>query len=192
MSVGLPAITDRLMTVEEFMLRPERADGALEELVDGKVITMPPPGAEHGFIALNIGAELRAFVKARKLGWVASSDSGTILRHEPDTVRGPDVAFYSIKRVPAVPQGYFEVAPDLAVEVISPSDSASYVQKKVVQYLEAGVQLIWVVYPASRDVVVYHSLDRVQHLTEQQTLDGGTILPGFTYRIAELFGEIRS
>lgn len=184
--------TESLMTVEEFMLRPEPANGALEELVDGKVITMPPPGAEHGFIALNIGAELRAFVKPRKLGWVTSNDSGTILKHDPDSVRGPDVAYYSIERVPALPQGYFEVSPDLVVEVISPSDSASYVQKKVVQYLEAGVQLIWVVYPASRDVVVYHSLDRVQHLTEQQSLDGGSVLPGFTYRIAELFGEIRS
>lgn len=183
---------ETLMTVEEFMLRPEPANGALEELVDGKVITMPPPGAEHGILAVNIASELRTFVRPRKLGWVASNDSGTILKHNPDSVRGPDVAYYSIERVPAVPQGYFEVAPDLAVEVISPSDSASYVQKKVVQYLEAGVRMIWVVYPASRDVVVYHSLDRVQHLTEQQSLDGGSVLPGFTYRIAELFGEIRS
>ncbi|MFT3881207.1 MAG: Uma2 family endonuclease [Gemmatales bacterium] len=184
--------TESLMTVEEFMLRPEPANGALEELVDGKVITMPPPGAGHGIFCARIVAILLQFVQPRKLGWVASNDSGTILKHNPDSVRGPDVAFYSIERVPAVPQGYFEVAPDLAVEVISPSDSASYVQNKVVQYLEAGVQLIWVVYPASRDVVVYHSLDRVQHLTEQQSLDGGSVLPGFTYRIAELFGEIRS
>lgn len=192
MSAGLSAISERLMTVEEFMLRPEPANGALEELVDGKVITMPPPGAGHGILCGRLAALLIQFVEARKLGWVASNDSGTILKHNPDNVRGPDVAFYSIERVPAIPQGYFEVAPDLAVEVISPSDSASYVQKKVVQYLEAGVRLIWVVYPASRDVVVYHSLDRVQHLTEQQTLDGSTVLPGFSHPVKALFDEIRS
>lgn len=182
--------TETLMSVEEFMLRPEREDGALEELVDGKVITMPPPGAGHGIICMRLGALILRFVESRKLGWVASNDSGTILKQ--DNVRGPDVAFYSIDRVPEVPRGYFEVAPDLVVEVISPSDSASYVQKKVVQYLEAGVRLIWVVYPLSRDVVVYHSLDRVQHLTEQQSLDGGNVLAGFSCRIAEIFGEIRS
>lgn len=174
------------------MLREQPLDGSLEELVDGRVVTMPPPGAGHGIVCMRLGSLLLQFVESRKLGWVACNDAGTILKHNPDNVRGPDVAYYSKERVPVIPAGYFEVAPDLVAEVVSPSDSASHIQKKVVQYLDAGVRLIWVIYPLSRDVVVYHSLDRVQHLMEQQSLDGGSVLPGFSCRIAEIFDEIRS
>lgn len=183
---------EQLMTIEEFMLRDQSADGSSQELVDGIIITMPPADAIHGIICTRVASRLLQFVESRKLGWVACNDAGTMLKQSPDNVRGPDVAFYAKNRVPVVPQGYFEVAPDIVVEVVSPSDSAYYIQKKVVQYLEAGVRLIWVIYPLTRDVLVYHSLDRGQHLTEQQSLDGGSVLPGFSCRIAEIFDEIRS
>jgi Uma2 family endonuclease len=184
--------TETLLTVEEFMLRPEREDGALEELVDGKVIVIPRPTEDHSILCLRIAALIQEFAEPRKLGLVSCNDSATILNQH--NVREPNVAFYSISQVPPMYVGfyYFEVVPELIVVVISPSDSASYVHEKVVQFLKAGVRLIWVLYPMDRDVVVYHSLDRVQHLTEKHTLDGGSVLPGFSCRIAELFGEIRS
>lgn len=177
----------QLLTVKEFMALPEPPDGSLQELVRGRVVIMPSPKGRHGFVCLAIGTELRNFVRPRALGFVASNDSGTILERNPDTVRGPDVAFYSIRRVPELPDGYFEVPPDIAVEVLSPDDLTSKVQSKVKQYLRAGVPIVWVVDPEEQTVAIYTPNLPVRFLDVNDQLDGGDVLPGFQCPVINLF-----
>lgn len=178
--------TVKLITAEEFGKMPEPIDGSKEELVKGVIVTMPPPKARHGIVQLQIGVLLKNFVTPRRLGWVVV-ESGTVLERDPDTVRGPDVAFYSITRQPAPPEDYFEIPPDLAVEVLSPDDRRVKVREKIRQYVAAGVKLVWLVDPDLRIVTVYRgSLRGVEH-DETDTIDGADGLPGFTCTVADFF-----
>jgi Uma2 family endonuclease len=181
------ATKKKLLTAEEFMRLPDPPDGSQQELVRGEIITMPPPMGPHGVCCLAIGMLLRQFVKQKKLGFVTSNDAGTILERRPDTVRGPDVAFYSFKRVPKLPKGYFEVAPDLAVEVLSPDSSFSKLQRKVEQYLKAGSSLVWVFDPEVRTVTIYRPKQQPETLEENESLSGEKTLAGFSCRLAECF-----
>jgi Uma2 family endonuclease len=176
----------KLITAEEFGRMPEPADGSKEELVKGVIVTMPPPKGRHGYVQLAIGAILRAFVKAGRLGWVVT-EAGTILSRDPDTVRGPDIAFYGIARQPTPPGDYFEIPPDLAVEVLSPDDRRPAVREKIREYINAGVRLVWLVDPETRTVLVYRGSLRGTEYDEADTLDGGDVLPEFTCRVADLF-----
>jgi Uma2 family endonuclease len=181
------ATQKKLLTAEEFMVLPDPPDGSQQELVRGEIITMPPPMGPHGICCLAIGSLLRVFIKEKKLGFVTSNDAGTILERNPDTVRGPDIAFYSFKRVPKRPNGYFEVAPDLAVEVLSPDSSFSRLQRKVEQYLKCGSSLVWVFDPELRTVTIYRPKQQPETLEESETLSGEKVLPGFTCRLADCF-----
>ncbi|ABU57795.1 Uma2 family endonuclease [Roseiflexus castenholzii] len=160
------------------------------ELVRGEVITMAPAGAEHGEIAGFVFGILFSFVRAHNLGSLYAAETGFILARNPDTVRAPDVAFVASER--AAQQrgrsGFFEGPPDLAVEVVSPSDTAEDVEAKVLDYLEAGARMVWIVRPRTRTVTVYHSLRAVQVLRPGDLLDGGDVLPGFAVPVAALFG----
>jgi Uma2 family endonuclease len=104
---------ERLLTAEEFLAKPH--DGRRSELVRGRVVEMPPTNFIQGIICINIGAFLSSYVRHRDLGWVTGNDSGVITKRDPDSVRGPDVAFFSYQRVPkdSPPAGYPEVAPEL-------------------------------------------------------------------------------
>ena len=126
------------------------------------------------------------FVKPDRRGWVVT-ESGTILNRDPDTVRGPDVAFYSIARHPNPPSDYFEIPPDLAVEVLSPDDRRAAVRDKIREYVTAGVRLVWLVDPETRTVLVYRGSLRGTEYDETDTLDGGDVLPEFTCQVADLF-----
>ena len=181
------ATKKKLLTAEEFMLLPDPPDGAQQELDRGEVVTMPSPKARHGICCIKVGRKIGDFVEKKKLGHVASSDSGVILERNPDTVRGPDIAYYSFKRVPKVPEAYFEVAPDLVVEVVSPDDSFSKLQRKVRQYLASGTPLVWIVDPELRTVTLHRSSERAQTLEEGETVTGEKVLPGFSCRVAEFF-----
>src|SRR5262245_28904410 len=113
------AITaNKPVTLEEFEALPR--DGRMRELVKGKVVEMNVPKPKHGFICLEIGAILREFVKPRRLGRVFTNDSGVITERDPDSLRGPDVGYYSYARVPAgkVPDGYYDAVPEIAFEVL--------------------------------------------------------------------------
>ena len=128
------------------------------------------------------------FVERQQLGTVGP-EIGFRLARKPDTLRAPDIAFVAKHREP---QGtaafkYAELAPDLAVEVLSPEDSASDVLKKVEEYLAAGVRLVWIADPATRTVTVYRSLDDVRVQTVAQELEGGDVLPGFRVKISDIF-----
>lgn len=146
-------------------------------------------GEEHGEIVLNLGIILGGFVKPRRLGRLVGSDTGVRLERSPDTVREPDIAFISYDKRPRGERnpGYVQVPPDLVVEVVSPNDRLDEVNDKARMWLNYGVPLVWVVYPGDREVEVHTSDAPVVTLTEDDTLDGGAILPGFTCPVRDIF-----
>ena len=176
-----------LLTIEEFEHLPD--DGWRCELVRGVVVREPPAGFEHGRLANRILYILTAFAEKHGLGEVLASETGFVLFEEPPTVRAPDAAFVAEGRVssPAAP-GFGRLAPDLAVEVVSPSNTIAQIHSKVLDYLDAGSRLVWVVDPATRTVIVYRSRNEIRLLTGYEELDGGEVLPGFRVDLPAIFG----
>ena len=179
---------EKVMTAEE-LIRLPMGMGKRYELVRGELKTMTPAGFEHGEIAMELGERLKAYVRAKKLGTVPAAETGYRLRTNPDTVRAPDVSFVSRARREGAGKvkGYFPGAPDLAVEVVSPDDTAAEVKTKVSEYFEAGAKLVWIIYPDTREVVVFRSARESSVLSAEDTLDGGEVVPGFACPVAELF-----
>jgi Uma2 family endonuclease len=174
------------MTAEELLELPD--DGMRHELVEGELRTMAPAGAEHGWVALVIGSKIFEHVERQGLGRAYAAETGFVLRRGPDTVRAPDVAFVAADRVPArAGEGFLEPAPDLVVEVVSPSDRASEVAAKAAMWLDAGVRLVWVVDSQARLAAVHHPGGLVTVLREDGTLDGEDVLRGFRLPLAPLF-----
>lgn len=178
----------KLLTAEEFAKLPRPKDGSKQELVHGVIITMAPPSFIHGMVQLAIGSILRTFARQAKLGRV-TTESGLITEEEPDTVRGPDVAFWSFKRLPAsqVPIVYAEVPADLCVEVISPSNSREKMNRKVREYFASGVQQVWVADPEMRTVTIYRQPGDGHVLWDDSIITSEDILPGFSCPVAEFF-----
>jgi Uma2 family endonuclease len=184
----MSAVTQKLITAEEFMSVPDPPDGSKQELVRGVIVTMPPPKGRHGVCCMSTGYIVYGFVSANRLGHVTCNDAGFVSERAPDTVRGPDVAYWSIQRVPEVPEGYFEVPPDLAIEVVSPSDTHVRLQEKVRHYLKHGVRMVWLIDPELRIVTVYRTTNEARTLEETDTLGGEDVLPGFSCPVARFFG----
>ncbi|MBI4312000.1 MAG: Uma2 family endonuclease [Chloroflexi bacterium] len=175
-----------LVTAEELVQLS--AEGKRYELVKGELRKMAPTGGLHGDVANMLGYLLRGYVLQHRPGYVFAAETGFRLHRNPDTVLAPDAAFVARERLPdGPPVGYVELAPDLAAEVVSPSDTAAKVHDKVEDWLEAGVKLVWVVYPERRSVAAYRSLDDVRILREGDTLAGEPALPGFRCPVRELF-----
>jgi Uma2 family endonuclease len=172
------------MTAEEFTAMED--DGNRYELVRGELIEMSRPSGEHGQIQFQIAWLLKNLVTPNKLGWVGG-ESGIVTERDPDTVRGPDVYFYSIARLAKPPKGFIELPPDLVVEVISPSDTRPAMRKKVREYIAGGVRLVWVVDPETRTVSAYAGSMRGTEYDEADTLDGGDVLPEFHCKVADFF-----
>ena len=147
---------------------------------------MPPPRAPHGICCSRVNRRVGGFVEEKNLGWTTCNDAGFILERGPDTVRGPDVGYWSRERVAELPAGYFEVPPDLAVEVVSPDDHFARIQRKVLQYLDRGVRLLWVIDPEDRSVTVYRPDQKPRVIEENDVLTGEDVLPGFSCRVADL------
>lgn len=183
----MSAVLTKPMTADELLMMPD--DGWRHELVKGELIKMPPTGDEHGEVTVELTAPLHFHVKKNKLGKVYAAETGFKLESDPDTVRAPDIAFVRRERVEATGtlKGYRQGAPDLVVEVLSPSDTMKKVEAKVAQWLEAGARMVWVVSPKLRTVTVYRSLTNIVVLTEKDTLDGGDVVPDFQIRVAEIF-----
>lgn len=180
-------LTDtRLLTAEEFARMPAR--DARTELVGGEVVTMSLAGHKHGRIALRIGARLLRFVEQHNLGEVYAAETGFITSREPDTVRAPDAAFVVAERVAEQnAEGFFDGPPDLAVEVVSPTDRAPEVEQKVQDFLNAGSQQVWIVHPSTQTVTTYYANRSAAVLTLDDNIEGGSLLPGFSLPVAEIF-----
>jgi Uma2 family endonuclease len=180
-------IKTKTMTAEDLWRMPD--DGHDYELVKGELIEMVPPGGQHGDIARRLAGKLGDLTDAHRLGRVLV-ETGFWLARQPDTVRGPDISFITAERIPpgGLPVGFFPGAPDLAVEIVSPSDTASAIQAKVQDYLTYGTRLVWVVDPKTQTVTVYRPDGSAHVLGTNDTLSGEDLVPGFTLRITELFG----
>lgn len=176
-----------LMTIEEVERLPDEA--ARLELVRGQVVREPLAGFEHGGIGVQVASCLHAFVRQHALGKVLAAETGFVLFDDPPTVRAPDVAFVARDRLPAEPRGFAHLAPDLAVEIVSPSNTHSEIQDKVFDYLDAGTRLVWVVEPRGRTVTIYRSRDDIRILTSSQEIDGDDVLPGFRTQVSEFFAD---
>ena len=176
----------KLMTAEELLLL--REDRQRYELVRGVLQTRPLMGHLDSYYALNVGSELFMHVEANGLGRAYSSNTGFLLERDPDYVLAPDAAFVRQERVDAVGEerGYFPGAPDLVVEVISPSDRYADVDDKVKEWLNAGALMVVVVNPRDRTVRVYTPVSVIT-LTESDTLDGGDVVPGWRLPVADIF-----
>jgi Uma2 family endonuclease len=180
------SVTQQSMTAGE--LWHSAQNRANYELIDGEVVETIPPGGSHGVIAVTIAMLLRIWLKQHGQGYVGV-ESGFVLKRGPDTVRGPDVYYVRAERMPlgSVPEGFWEIVPDLAVEVISPSESAEDVRAKVSDFLAAGTPMVWVVYPRLRQVVVHLPDGTAQTYNAHSTLTAPTILPKFSCTVGELF-----
>src|SRR4051812_24599447 len=178
---------DSLMTGEELLLRPDLNPC---ELVNGRVVPTMPTGDEHGDVESELGMRLRAYGKESKRGRAVGGEVGIYIRRNPDTVRAADLVFISRERdLRPRSKGYFEIAPELVVEVLSPDDRMSRVKDKLRDYFSAGVQVVWVVDPALRGVLVHRSLTDFTVLDDRQILTDEELLPGFSVPVAELFPE---
>jgi len=156
-----------------------KLDNKRTELVRGQLIVREPAGFRHGVIAASIASLISDYVARHELGVVVAAETGFKLSSNPDTVRAPDAAFIAKARVPhPMPRGYPSMAPDLAVEVLSPDDRPGEVLAKVADWLSAGSALVWVIDPDRRTARVYRADGTESHLRESDALDGESVLPG--------------
>ena len=181
------ATDTKLLTAGELLRLYSR--GVHGELVRGVLHETMPTGQEHGEIVMNLGAELSKFIKPRRLGRLTGSDAGVWLERDPDTVREPDVAFFSAAKVPPGMRvtGYSETVPDLVAEIVSPNDSRREVRDKARMWLSHGVRLVWVLHPDTRTVDVHRPDLPASTLLEDAFLDGADVLPGFSCAVSAVF-----
>jgi Uma2 family endonuclease len=184
--------TTRLITADELLVMPRRDEHGNDcrlELIRGELKIMSPSKPLHGIVCAEIAAELRDFVREHDLGVVVGAETGFIVEHDPDSVLGVDAAFISNERLSAVEDldKFFPSAPDLAVEVMSPSNTMREMEEKTALYFGAGARAVWVFNPRSKTAAVYASPSDVQTLSEQDTLEGGEVLPGFRLELSKLF-----
>ena len=178
------------LTSEEFLTDPAAAGPS--ELVRGEVRVMTPASGAHGVIAGTIFAALNAFVEERQLGQCFPDNTGFLLPGLGDTVRSPDAAYVRADRLPpqGIGSGWIVVAPDLIVEILSPTETAAGLEEKLRDYQAAGTRLVWVVDPAKRSVSVRAGSSPEHSLSEADTLDGGEVLPGFSIPVTRLFARL--
>lgn len=181
--------TKTRLTAEDLWRRQE--GDVRRELVDGAIVEMTPAGGVHGRITLRIGRRLAEHVERHGGGDVVVGDVGFVLNlpNDPERVRAPDVAFVSAGRLPGgrLPQGFIQGAPDLAVEVLSPSDDPVNVQKKVRDYLEGGARLVWLVAPGAKTATVYRPDGSARLVREDERLEGEEVLAGLVIPLADVF-----
>lgn len=158
------------------------------ELVGGELLMTAPAGPRHGKFAARLVLAIGNHVEAQDLGQVYTAEPGFQLEADPLTIRAPDVAFVQRSRIPeGEPAGFWPLAPDLVVEIISPSETARDIHEKVDDYLRAGTRLIWLVYPDNKTVMEYRAPDQARVLTANDDLEGEDVLTGFRYPLQQLF-----
>ena len=180
-------IGEKLLTADEFLRMCEQRM-AKGELVKGVIHETMSAGGEHGEVVMGFGSMLTAHIRPNRLGRVTGSDAGVILERSPDTVREPDIAYFSAETLPldVKIRGFYEVVPDLVVEIVSPGDGPQYVAERVVMWLSHGVRLVWAVYPLARAVAAHPQDGPTLVYTEDDELDGGNVLPEFTCLVRDI------
>lgn len=181
----------RLITADELFLMPED-ETQWCELIEGEIVHMSPPGGMHGVVGGALLGLLNAHVRKHRLGVIVAAETGFVVSRNPDTVLAPDGAFIRRDRIKAagVPKAYFSEAPALVWEVVSPRDTVSEVAAKMRRWLQAGVELAWVVDPIGRTLTVYRAIDDIRVLTEKDVLSGESVVPGFECKVSELFADL--
>ncbi|MBE9058274.1 Uma2 family endonuclease [Sphaerospermopsis sp. LEGE 08334] len=184
-----PSANNQTLTDEQFMLLKE--DGNLYEYVDGELIIVANSGLEHGYLALTLGYFLTGFVREHKLG--ITCDSSTAFKMKNGNKRSPDLAFIDKARLQGLkrlPKGFFDGAPDLAVEIISPNNTFEEIHNKLVEYFENGTRLAWVILPDEECVLVYRKPKPSQLLQLEDSLNGEDVIPNFHLPLTDLFQEL--
>lgn len=175
-------------TAEELLLLPEGAHG---EIVNGTFVEMTAPGSIHGYVASRVDRLLGAFAEAHALGATFAAETAFRLRRAPDTVRCPDCAFVTSERLAAgLRPGAFEGAPDLAVEVLSPSNTHAEMSRKLAEYFRHGARQVWFVDPETRTVAAHSAGALPRFFEGDDALDGGDLLPGFSTPVAAFFAGL--
>ena len=180
-------IGEKLLTDDEFLRLCEQRV-VKGELVKGVVRETAPAGGESSEVGVLLASALSQYVRPLRLGRVAIARPGIFLERRPDTVRSPNVAYISAENLPldVKVRGFYEVVPDLVVEIVSPNDSPQYVADRVAMWLSHGVRLVWAVYPASRTVAAHPAAGPTLIYTEDDELDGGDVLPEFTCPVRDI------
>ena len=182
-------IGEKLLTAEGFLELCQRRL-VKGELIKGVIQETVSANGEHGEIAMLIGGMFGAHVRPNRLGRVTGTDAGVLLERNPDTVREPDVAYFSAETLPldVKVRGFYEVVPDFVVEVVSPNDRPREIADKVAMWLSHGVRLVWAVYPTARTVAAHIADGPTLIYTEDDELDGGAVLPDFRCLVRDILG----
>ena len=182
-----PTPATRLMTADDFfdfVSLPENENRSFE-LVRGKVVEMSRPTKQHGLAVTNIALELKLYARQKRIGYV-TVEAGVQL--EEDTVRGPDVAYFTdATTFDDIHPKWGGMPPILAVEVLSPNDRPGIINAKIRDYLDNGVKIVWVIDCEDRTVIIHRQNVPFVILKESQELTGGGELPGFSCPIRNLF-----
>ena len=189
----VPQIKAAAMVKEKVFTGDEALDLGIDQpfdLVNGRIVIMDYTGDEHGILESEISRNLGNFNVARKLGWVLAGEVGVYTRFEPDTVRGVDVIFVSRKRLAAPSGKALKVAPELVVEIVSPTDRWSELRSKIAEYFAIGVERVWIVEPEKKQLLVYRTPNEFSQLTQLETVRGEGILEGFALPLSELFADL--
>ena len=158
------------------------------ELIDGVIVKISPTGGVHGFLESRLALRIGGFVEEMKIGLCMVGEVGIYIRHDPDRIRGADLAFWSNAKLPdGPPPGFIEVAPDLVVEIFSPTDRWKEINQKIDDYFSIGVGEVWIVEPDEETVFVYSSATQRSALRRGDTLVGFGSLTGYTLPVDELF-----
>ncbi len=180
-------LKQKIWTERELMSLPD--NGNKYELVNGEII-MGPAGFEHGEIIMRLATALRVYAIQKKLGTVLDSSTGFWMKN--GNCRSPDISFIKkdrLKGFKSLPKGFIEGAPDLAIEVLSPTDSIENTHAKITEYFDSGAKLVWIINPEDQTVHIYHSKHPYKLLLPEDYIDGEDLIPGFSMKIAELFTE---
>ena len=177
----------KLLTAEEYGRLTD--DGRLTELVRGRIIELNRPFTSHGYLVYRVAMLLGQFVDQHRLGRIVTGDAGVVTQRDPDTVRGPDVAYYSYQRIPQgpLPEEYWPASPELTVEVRSRNDRWKDVLQKVAEYLSANVLTVAVIDPTPKRVHIYSADNEATILNSTDLLTFPDVLPGFEVVVERLF-----
>jgi len=177
----------RLLTSEDLYQMGDAAERF--ELIAGVLRETEPMGGRHGEIQFELHGPLYLYLRDRRIGRVYTEGTHFLILRDPDVVLMPDIAFVRTDRLPpdGARDGIMPLAPDLVIEVLSPSNRMTEMSEKISLYQRAGVPLIWLVHPRTRSVTVYATGRAPRILHESDTLDGEDILPGFSLPVADLF-----